>query len=188
MRCATRVLVFTLLAACAAVAAAAQESLGQYRWLPATAEKLPRWRGFNLLEKFFLTRERQPFLEDDFRLISKLGFNFVRLPMDYRCWIKDGNWEEFDEAALREIDQAVAWGGKYGIHVSINFHLRSRLYGRPAAGADQPLDRRQDPGRLRRALGHVRPPLPRHSQRAAELQLDERAGRRRREGLRRSRR
>jgi hypothetical protein len=122
MRCATRVLVFTLLAACAAVAAAAQESPGQYRWLPATAEKLPRWRGFNLLEKFFLTRERQPFLEDDFRLISKLGFNFVRLPMDYRCWIKDGNWEEFDEAALREIDQAVAWGGKYGIHVSINFH------------------------------------------------------------------
>ena len=22
------------------------------RWLPATAEKMPRWRGFNLLEKF----------------------------------------------------------------------------------------------------------------------------------------
>ena len=42
--------------------------------------------------------------------------------MDYRLWIKDGNWEEFDEATLAEIDQAVAWGEKYGIHVCINFH------------------------------------------------------------------
>jgi hypothetical protein len=74
------------------------------------------------LEKFYLSGERKPFLEEDFRLIAKLGFNFVRLPMDYRCWIKDGNWDEFDEATLKEIDQAVAWGARYGIHVSINFH------------------------------------------------------------------
>lgn len=65
---------------------------------------------------------RKPFQESDFRLISKLGFNFVRLPMDYRFWIKNGDWEKFDEATLAEIDQAVAWGGKYGIHVCINFH------------------------------------------------------------------
>jgi hypothetical protein len=92
------------------------------KWLPASAEKLPRWRGFNLLEKFVLGSGRKPFVEDDFRIISKLGFNFVRLPMDYRFWIKQGNWEQFDEATLKEIDQAVAWGAKYGIHVCINFH------------------------------------------------------------------
>ena len=91
-------------------------------WLPATPEKLPRWRGFNLLEKFTLGGGRKPFLEDDFRMISQLGFNFVRLPMDYRLWIKHGNWEEFDEATLKEIDQAVGWGEQYGIHVWINFH------------------------------------------------------------------
>jgi len=90
-------------------------------WLPASAQKLPRWRGFNLLEKFML-HSRKPFVEEDFQLIAKLGFNFVRLPMDYRLWIKDGDWEQFDEATLREIDQAVAWGQKYGIHVCINFH------------------------------------------------------------------
>jgi aryl-phospho-beta-D-glucosidase BglC (GH1 family) len=83
---------------------------------------LPRWRGFNLLEKFSLPGGRMPFQEEDFRLISKFGFNFVRLPMDYRLWVKGGNWEEFDEATLKEIDQAVEWGAKYGIHVSINFH------------------------------------------------------------------
>ena len=122
MRCVTRVCVAALLAACAAATVAAQERPAQHQWLPATPEKLPRWRGFNLLEKFYLTSGRKPFLEEDFRLISKLGFNFVRLPMDYRFWIKGGNWEDSTRRRSEEIDQAVAWGGKYGIHVSINFH------------------------------------------------------------------
>ena len=122
MRNVKTLLAAALMAACTLVAAPAEERSAQPRWLPATPEKLPRWRGFNLLEKFTLGGGRKAFLEDDFRLISQLGFNFVRLPMDYRLWIKDGNWEEFDEATLQEIDQAVAWGEKYGIHVSINFH------------------------------------------------------------------
>jgi aryl-phospho-beta-D-glucosidase BglC (GH1 family) len=102
--------------------AVGQQPAIEPRWLSATPAKLPRWRGFNLLEKFYLGSGRTPFLEEDFRLISKLGFNFVRLPMDYRLWIKGGNWEEFDEATLREIDQAIAWGKKYGVHVCICFH------------------------------------------------------------------
>ena len=122
MQCLTRAFVSAFLAICATATVVAQEPTTQHQWFPATAEKLPRWRGFNLLEKFHLSWGRKPFVEEDFRLISKLGFNFVRLPMDYRLWIKDGNWEAFDEATLKEIDQAVAWGEKYGIHVSICFH------------------------------------------------------------------
>ncbi len=87
-----------------------------------TAAKLPRWRGFNLLEKFSRDWSNGPFKEEDFRMIAELGFNFVRLPLDYRCWIVDGNWRTFNEGPLREIDQAVAWGKQYGIHVNINFH------------------------------------------------------------------
>lgn len=86
-----------------------------------TPEHLPRWRGFNLLEKFN-RGSNKPFVEDDFRWIAQLGFNFVRLPMDYRCWIVGDDWERFHEPTLKEIDQAVAWGQKYGIHVWINFH------------------------------------------------------------------
>ncbi len=62
----------------------------EVRWLPASPEKLPRWRGFNLLEKFNAGQRRTTFREEDFRLLHQLGFNFVRLPMDYRCWIKNG--------------------------------------------------------------------------------------------------
>ncbi|OGV72076.1 MAG: hypothetical protein A3K19_08295 [Lentisphaerae bacterium RIFOXYB12_FULL_65_16] len=103
--------------------ATAQSATAPHPWLPATAAKLPRWRGFNLLEKFYLRKDgNPPFSEDDFRLIAKLGFNFVRLPMDYRVWIRNGDWEQINEDALKDIDQAVAWGEKYGVHVCINFH------------------------------------------------------------------
>ena len=87
-----------------------------------TYSKLPVWRGFNLLEKFMVPWNNKPFSEDDFRWISDFGFNFVRLPMDYRTWIVDGDWRKFNEQTLKEIDQAVAFGEKYGIHVKINFH------------------------------------------------------------------
>jgi endoglucanase len=88
----------------------------------ASWDKLPRWKGFNLLEKFSIDWSNGPFKEEDFKMISELGFNFVRLPMDYRAWINNGDWRNFNENTLREIDQAVEWGRKYGIHVCINFH------------------------------------------------------------------
>lgn len=89
---------------------------------PAAHDRLPRWRGFNLLEKFHLEWSNGPFVEEDFRLIRELGFNFVRLPMDYRTWIVEGDWTRLNEAVLTEIDAAVAWGEQYGIHVMLNFH------------------------------------------------------------------
>ena len=52
-----------------------------------SAARLPRWRGFNLLEKFAYDNN-QPFLESDFAQIAELGFNFARLPMSYRCWTR----------------------------------------------------------------------------------------------------
>ena len=90
--------------------------------LSPTPSRLPRWRGFNLLEKFNVEYANGPFRETDFQWIHEFGFNFVRLPMDYRCWIVDGDWRRFDEDALREIDQAIAWGRQYRIHVCLNFH------------------------------------------------------------------
>lgn len=80
-----------------------------------------RWRGFNLLEKFTLARNA-PYVEDDFKWIRELGFNFVRLPIDYRCYTEKGDWLKFDEKVLREIDQAIAYGDRYDLHVCINLH------------------------------------------------------------------
>ncbi|MBI5770572.1 MAG: cellulase family glycosylhydrolase [Verrucomicrobia bacterium] len=89
-----------------------------------SAAKLPRWRGFNLL--YFFNARSAPtspnVMEEDFRLIASLGFNFVRIPMDYRCWLQGGDWEKIDEGKLADIDRVVALGEKYGVHVSLNFH------------------------------------------------------------------
>src|ERR1035438_8731561 len=74
----------------------------------ASASKLPRWRGFNLLNKF--NGRNDPFGERDFEWLAELGFNFVRLPMDYRMWIQDGDWTSFRESTLKQIDQAVEFG------------------------------------------------------------------------------
>lgn len=119
-------IVFALLAGLLIAAAsplAAQESAAaaEARLPTPTPSELPQWRGFNLLEKF-QKASNEPFREQDFQLIRELGFNFVRLPMDYRCWIEDGDWTRLHEPTLREIDQAVEFGGKYSIHVCINFH------------------------------------------------------------------
>ena len=99
-----------------------------------TYNTLPIWRGFNLLEKFTDKPDEwlsvapewgyrnEPFKESDFSIIKELGFNFVRLPMSYKCWCEENDWYKLKEKHLKEIDQAVEFGRMYGIHVSINFH------------------------------------------------------------------
>lgn len=116
-----------------------------------------RWRGFNLVNMLVMgekDRNPSPFKEDDFRIIRDWGFNFVRLPMDYRFWIKGGerkNWETFDERHLTYVDRAVKLGIKYGIHVSLNMH---RCPGHTVASPKEPTDLFSDDETLRVCCAH----------------------------------
>lgn len=83
--------------------------------------KIPRWRGFNLLE-MFTTRSQGDFLEEDFRWIAGWGFNFVRIPACYTLWIEDDQVYRLKEAMLEKVDRLVALGQQYGLHVCLNFH------------------------------------------------------------------
>jgi endoglucanase len=105
----------------AAAEAVARADDGPRRLPEPSPAKLPRWRGFNLLE-MFLVDQAQPFKRDDFAWIAELGFNFVRLPLDYRCWVNPKDWTMLREDRLAWIDQAVELGRAHGIHVQINFH------------------------------------------------------------------
>ena len=104
-------------------------------------KKLPRWRGFNLLE-MFQERQAQPFREDDFARIAELGFDFVRLPMDYRCWTDPQDWTKLREERLHWIDEAVQFGRKHGVHVQMNFH---RAPGYTVANPPEPKSLWTDP-------------------------------------------
>ncbi len=93
--------------------------------------KSPRWYGFNLLEyfstdpdwmKYFPFQNDGIFLEDDFRWIRDWGFNFVRLPMDYRFWTATDDLLKIDERKVEAIDRAIRLGERYGIHVNLSLH------------------------------------------------------------------
>jgi endoglucanase len=90
---------------------------------PVTAKRLPRWRGFNLLEKFTKRREgNPPFRESDFALLAEWGFDFTRLPMSYLCWTDPADWLKLREEELKHVDDALEFGRKHGVHVNLNFH------------------------------------------------------------------
>ncbi len=110
-------------------------AIGQQGSPPRPEGVAPRlWRGFNLQEKFTDTpaewaaldpewgHRNEPFLESDFEWMADWRFNFVRLPMSYRCWTDPADPFHLLEKPLREIDQAVEWGRQYGLHVCLNFH------------------------------------------------------------------
>lgn len=79
-------------------------------------------KGFNLLGKFDASWSNQGYAEKQFQAVHDLGFNFVRLPVDYRTYTKPGDWDTFVENEVSEIDAAVAWGKKYNVHVCLNLH------------------------------------------------------------------
>lgn len=100
---------------------------------PEIANPLPRWRGFNLQYIYMMSRGINKPNEEHFKWISDWGFDFVRLPMTYRAWLKykpkDGDRPltiddvyDIDESTLELIDKAVNYGDKHGVHVNLCFH------------------------------------------------------------------
>jgi len=100
--------------------------------LPAPGKSAnPKWYGFNLLEyfstdpdwmKYFPYKDDGLFREDDFRWIRDWGFNWVRLPMDYRFWTDPQDLLKIQEEKVTPIDRAIKLGEKYGVHVNICLH------------------------------------------------------------------
>lgn len=96
---------------------------------------LPRWRGFNLQYLYRTAGPRGGLAkpdEDHFRWIAGWGFDFVRIPMNYRTWLKKKTRPgetitaedavDIDEAVLALVDEAVNYGAKHGVHVCLCLH------------------------------------------------------------------
>lgn len=149
---------FLRTAAAAAAGTAAASLLGAQASAKVTtgpsAERLPRWRGFNLLEKFSKRREGNPaFRESDFRILREWGFDFARLPMSYHCWSEPDPalWLKMDEAQLRHVDQAVGLGRQHGVHINLNLH---RAPGYCVNPPKEPLDLWKDAQALDACASH----------------------------------
>ena len=89
-----------------------------------------RWRGVNLLGMFrcrYKGLANDPrvdghFVEWEFKALREWGFNFARLPLDYRALTTGDDWYNLAEDKMRFLDEAVDWGRQYGIHVQLCFH------------------------------------------------------------------
>ena len=88
-----------------------------------TAHYLPRWCGFNLLEKFVKRRDgNPPYEESDFAIMAEWGFDFARLPCSYLCWTDPNDWLKLREEELKDVDAAIELGRKHGVHINLNLH------------------------------------------------------------------
>ena len=95
-----------------------------------TENRLPRWRGFNLLDFFSPdpTQSRPGTTEDHLKWMTEWGFDFVRIPMAYPYYldidrtrpITAEEVRHIDERRVEEIDRLVALAHKHGLHVSLN--------------------------------------------------------------------
>lgn len=112
--------------------------LGVIAILPTTRAELDisALRGAGLTDKQGSYSSGQ-YREGDFAYLASLGANFVRLPVSYLFLTKDGSPRTLDENKVRDIDQAIAWGRQYGLHVCLN------LFATPGYTIAEP---RQTPG------------------------------------------
>jgi endoglucanase len=142
------------IAACSVAAPAMLPQPARAAVAEPAAGKLPRWRGFNLLEKFIKQPQGNPaFRETDFQIMQEWGFDFARLPLSYHCWSEPdpARWLKMDEAQLGHIDAVVALGKKHQIHINLNLH---RAPGYCVNPPKEPLDLWKDAAALDASAHH----------------------------------
>lgn len=64
----------------------------------------------------------EPADEKALDFLAEFGFNFVRIPLDYRFWTKDFDYCHPDESVFRNIDRYLEACRSRGFHLSLNLH------------------------------------------------------------------
>jgi aryl-phospho-beta-D-glucosidase BglC (GH1 family) len=54
--------------------------------------------------------------------LAEHGFNFIRIPTDYRLWTKDFDYFHLDESVFENLDRYLEAAKARGIHMSLNVH------------------------------------------------------------------
>lgn len=80
--------------------------------------------GFNFQWMVSWTPDRAPEPPDERALdfLAEYGFNFVRIPVDYRFWTTNFDYFHPDESVFYMIDQYLKACRSRGIHMSLNLH------------------------------------------------------------------
>lgn len=98
----------------------------------ASNTSLPYWTGFTSESKGRTTHDfiaATYWFEDELRFVSENGFNFYRAFYDFSNLSDPGDSQNVNIHALEEIDQLIAWGMKYNVHIQISLGGLPGYYG-----------------------------------------------------------
>lgn len=94
--------------------------------------KIPRWRGFNLLDFFSPdpSYRVQQTTDEHLKWMRDWGFDFIRLPIAYPYYLNIDRTKDItaddvyhiNSQAVEQIVQLVDKANQYGLHVSVNLH------------------------------------------------------------------
>ncbi|NLW21041.1 MAG: cellulase family glycosylhydrolase [Clostridiales bacterium] len=79
--------------------------------------------GFNM--QWMFEHHGQPAKAPDLKeldFIAKRGFNFIRVPLDYKFWTRDFDYLAIDESVTDQIDSYLAACSERGLHMCLNMH------------------------------------------------------------------
>ncbi len=120
-----------------------KESLSKASQLPMpTQESLPSsWKGVGLSARKDGRHVYRDFSESDIRFMADNGFNFTRVFLGFDTlrfpdYPKDASL--VNERELEELDQLIAWGIKYGVHIQISMIKIPSTKAEGWKGADYP--------------------------------------------------
>ena len=104
--------------------------------LPVTAEKLPAWKGGGIGTKGWAGHTGggngvQEFYESDVKYLADHGFNFMRVHLGFTTlgapdYPKGEAFVNLRE--LEDLDQLLAWGLRYGVHMQISMCSPPKRY------------------------------------------------------------
>ena len=105
-------------------------ALSSFSSLPKN--KLPKWKGFNLLDFFSPnpSNSRPTTTKENLQWMQDWGFDFVRIPIAYPSYLNFDRSKnitpedvyKIDEKAVEQIDALVSMAHQYNMHVSLNLH------------------------------------------------------------------
>ena len=114
------------------LAAAAIAAGSSFKYNEILSNSLPDWRGFNLLDFFSPnpSHNNRSTTEEHFKWMRDWGFDFVRLPIAYPCYlnidraknISADDTYKINEKAVDDIAGLIEMAQKNNLHVSINLH------------------------------------------------------------------
>src|ERR1044071_4988912 len=108
--------------------AAAFAAGSSFEFAGKTSNPLPEWHGFNLLDFYSPdpSKNHRTTTEEHFKWMRGWGFDFVRIPIAYPCYLtidrtKDITAEDvhkINDQAVNDIDSLVQLAHKHDLHTS----------------------------------------------------------------------